>query len=100
MVSTINQMLLTAVRSKCKSSFPAVSLMVRITLWRQAKKLNYPYQGRFFWLARVDEPLLRLLVSHQYGPGLNLEGESICGLRLLLASNQISNLFIYLFITI
>ena len=90
MVSTINQMLLTAVRAKCKSSFPAVSLMVRITLWRQAKK-NWitPYQGGFFWVARVDGALLRLLVSHLYGPGLNLEGESICGLRLLLAINQI-----------
>ena len=42
MVSTINQMLLTAVRAKCKSSFPAVSLMVRITLWRQAKKTELP----------------------------------------------------------
>jgi len=89
MVSTINQMLPTAVRSKCKSSLPAVTLMVRIALWRQAKKLNYPYQGGFFWVARVDGALLRLLVSHQYGPGLNLEGESICGLRLLLAINQI-----------
>lgn len=89
MVSTINQMLLTAVRSKCKSSLPAVSLMVRITLWRQAKRLNYPYQGGFFRVARVDGALLRLLVSHQYGPGLNLEGESICGLRLLLAIDQI-----------
>lgn len=89
MVSTTNQMLLTAVRSKCKSSLPAVSLMVRITLWRQAKRLNYPYQGGFFWVARVDGALLRLLVSHQYAPGLNLEGESICGLRLLLAIDQI-----------
>lgn len=46
MVSTINQMLLTALRAKCKSSLPAVSLMVRITLWRQAKKLNYPLPRR------------------------------------------------------
>ena len=67
---------------------PAVSLMVRITLWRQAEKLNYLYQGEFFWVARVDGALLRILVSQQYGPGLNLEGESICGLRLLLAINQ------------
>ena len=51
--------------------------------------MNYPYQGGFFWVARVDGALLRLLVSHQYGPGLNLEGESICGLRLLLAISQI-----------
>ena len=42
MVSTINQMLLTALHAKCKSSLPAVSLMVRITLWRQAKKTELP----------------------------------------------------------
>lgn len=89
MVSTINQMLLKAVRAKCKSSLPAVSLIVRITLWRQDKKLNYPYQGRFFWVARVNGALLRLLVSHQYGPGFNLERESIYGFSLLLAINQI-----------
>ena len=51
MVSTINQMLLTAVRSTCKSSLPAVSLMVRITVWRQAKKMNYPYRPRQVLLA-------------------------------------------------
>lgn len=65
MVSTINQMLLTAVPSKWKSSLPSYSLMVRSTLRRQAKKLNYPYQEGFFWVVRVHGALLRLLVSHQ-----------------------------------